>query len=65
MLRFNRFAPMVATIAMVLAAGTPAYAAGKADRARAAIATAEGKIQAGDAARRRNGSSPTPGRGAS
>lgn len=51
MYRNKTLAPAVATLALVLAFGaTPAQAAGKADRARAAIATAEGKIQAGDAA---------------
>ena len=50
MYRNKTLAPAVATLALVLAFGSPVQAAGKADRARAAIATAEGKIQAGDAA---------------
>lgn len=50
MSRTRTLAPTLATLAFVLAFGSPAHAAGKADRARAAIATAEGKIQAGDAA---------------
>lgn len=44
MLRKNLFAPLMAAGAMALALATPAHA-GKADRARNAIAAADAKIQ--------------------
>ncbi len=50
MFRSKILVPAVAGMAMILALGTPAHAAGKAERARTAIAHAEGRIQAGDAA---------------
>jgi len=43
MLRKTLFAPLLAASAMALAVATPAYA-GKADRAREAIAAADAKI---------------------
>ena len=50
MFRNKTLAPAVATLALALAFGSPVHAQGKADRARTAIAVAESKIQAGDAA---------------